>query len=227
MGNNTETFLEEALGNFYDCINNAVYVLQKYIDKFYKNIPEIYQILPDIKEGKLNEVLRFISSENENIIKAKGISFVVEVTDILIRKYSGLVSKIKNPSNVNCLYRISNEAYSFFDEYQEDMNWKKLQMGIYTKKSETNNFNLDFVEYSEKEFERFKNYKFEMSNKDLDKDEFISILDTAVLKLTISMTELKKITEDSQSVYCTFLCCQKMITLMILVYHVMCSIQIL
>ena len=225
--NNNESFIAEYIGNFFDCINNSIYNLQKYIDKFYKFMPNVFVSINDTSiSDDVKEVLKFVSSENENIIKSKGLSFILEVSNLLIRKYTSLTDEMKKPKNNGCKYIISKTAYSFFDKFQNDIEWEKLQMNMYAKSEHNTVESLDFISYSLNEFKKMELIEFEVSDRMLPFEDFIRILDIGLLKLTTSITSLKKIAEGSQSITCTSLCCKKVITLMILVFHVMKTIKI-
>ena len=67
---------------------------------------------------------------------------------------------------------------------------------------------------------------FDTSDKLLPVEDFIRIFDICILKLTTSITSLKKIAERSQSITCTALCCKKVISLMIILFYVLKTVRI-
>lgn len=220
-----ESFLEIAIGNFFDCIKNTVYNLQKYIDRFYSQINSIYDISDTITDPNVKQVLNFFMIENENIIKLKGIGFASDVSRLITRKYVSLVENIKKES-YRYTYKISKDAYNFLDKCQDEIDSRSLILNNYSKKEITIEEICKFTKFMETEFHKYDNMDFTITDEIIDHEQILEILDTAYVKLSFSMTELKKLTEDSMSVYTTANACRRIISLMIILYHILITIKI-
>lgn len=222
-----ENFMEVAVGNFIDCVRNAVYGLQKYIDNFYNPISEIYTNEIKIKDPNVRKVINFALVENENIIKNKGIAFANEISNLLLRKYDSLIESIEKESD-KYKYKISEDAYSFLDKFQDDIDWQNLQLNAYTsRKCDDMKLLFEFNKFMESQFKRFAIYSFQATDIDLSKNEFITILDSAFLKLVSTMLQIKRILDSSTSLYTMSVSCRKVIEMSVMLYYILETIELI
>lgn len=221
-----ENFMEVAVGNFIDCVRNAVYGLQKYIDNFFNPISEIYTDEIKIKDPNVRKVINFVLVENESIIKNKGTSFANEVNNLLLRKYDSLIESIEKESD-KYKYRISEDAYTFLDKFQDDINWQNLQLNAYSsKKYDDMKLLFEFNKFMEMQFKRFAIYSFQASEIELSKNEFITILDSAFLRLVSSMMQIRRILDNSASMYTMSVSCRKVIEMSVMLYYILETIEL-
>ena len=221
-----ENFMEVAVGNFIDCVRNAVYGLQKYIDNFFNPISEIYTDEIKIKDPNVRKVINFVLVENESIIKNKGTSFANEVNNLLLRKYDSLIESIEKESD-KYKYRISEDAYTFLDKFQDDIDWQNLQLNAYSsKKYDDMKLLFEFNKFMEMQFKRFAIYSFQASEIELSKNEFITILDSAFLRLVSSMMQIRRILDNSTSLYTMSVSCRKVIEMSVMLYYILETIEL-
>lgn len=219
-----ENFLEAAFGNFLDRIKNSVYKLQKYIDEFKPAMEAVTADYKTTKSQKTKDLIKFIILEAENIVQYKAIHFSVETDQILQRKYESLLDSIE-ADNGKHKFLISVDAYLYLDYYLNEIDWAHITSTQYKKKTENKNELLDFIGYMTSEFQVYHKLNFEISDTPLSKDELITVLNGAFMRLSTVMLQLKEMMETSSSMFTRALIARKIITIMIITYTVCTTIQ--
>ena len=220
----TENFLDAAFGNFLDCIKNLIYSLQKYLNVFYNDTNLIYVNYDRVKDKNIRSVLKFSVMESEEITKMKAIKFGVDVESLLYKKYESLLSNIRNDKEDN-KYRISSEAYIYLDSYQSNIDWQKICLNPYIKKTKEHESIYDFISYMNNDFKTYGKINFTHNDREFSKDEVITILEGSFMKLSVTILQLKRMIENSNSMYTSALVCRQLITLIIITYYVVSTIQ--
>lgn len=218
-----ENFLDIIIGNFYDCICNSVYTLQQYVNTLYNFIPNNYT---DNADNNNNErlVLNFIANEHENIVKYKGIAFANDISNLLQRKYNSMIVMLAEHGK-GLKFTISNDACDFLTKFQDRI--IEIEFERYAEKTdETLQENSNIIEFMNSEFEKYKAYKFNNLDSNCSNEDVINVVKNAYAKLSVSMTQLRLSCANSTSGYYTILTCRKIVSLMIILYHILSTIQI-
>lgn len=218
-----ENFLEAVFGNFLDCIQNNVYGLQTYIDIFHDNVSSIYLTIENVEDKNIKEILKFVVMETDNILKSKIISFAMDTDNLVTKKYEALLEQIKTDKEKH-MYLISLDAYRYLDDFQNDIQSHLINTNPYFKKpGGAQSYN--FLEYMNYEFDTYKKLKFEKCGIPLSKDDLITVLDGAFTKVSVAMLQLQKQVENSDSMYSSSIICKKIITILIVIYEIVSTIE--
>jgi hypothetical protein len=219
-----ENFLEAAFGNFLDRIKNSVYGLQRYIDMFHPNSDYVLVDFKNSKDNQTKEMMKFILLESENISQYKTIHFAVETENIIHDKYESLIKSIEHDAD-NHRYMISFEAYMYLESYIREMDYEHITDNQYKKKPKSMSNIYDFDDYMNKEFDVFNKLKFKLADESISKQELIIILNGAFMQLSVVMLNLKRMLEQSNSLFTRSIICRKIITILIITYVVVSTIQ--
>jgi hypothetical protein len=216
--NKSENFLQAAYGNYLDCIKNAVYSLQKYMDIFHYTMNDVYLDYGKIKDPKLRELFKFAILESESISKAKAVSFTIETESFLNKKYNALIDCIK-ADNDDRMYRVSEDAYLYLDQIVNNILFNQKEMNNpYNKVEDKKKDVYQFVDYMNQEFDRHRDMSFTYTDKPATKTEVLHLLSGIFMKLSTAMLTFKKSIEHSTSVYVSALICRQVITLLVASY---------
>ena len=217
-----ENFLEESFGNFLDYIENEVYVLQTCINIFNNNIDIIYDEYknPNINDG-LRSLLKFLILESDSILRCKMIMFVVNIENMIINKHEMLINNIKAHSDMQ--YEISKEAYMHLDSYQDNIDWDSFNLAHihFTSIKE-----MDLDGFLKSEYRKNSIIKFKKFQKTVSSDDLIMIINTAFMKLSLTLMHYKRITEKTKSLAINYELCKRIVSLLICVYFVISATKI-
>lgn len=222
MSYETENFLDAAFGNYFDCIKNSVYSLQKYIDAFHYSTGKFYLEYDSIDNQEMKDLFKFVLMEAESIIKAKFVTFVVEVENFLNKKYESLIQNIKLDENINRRFFISDEAYMFLDKFQNDIT-AKGKNNPYNKKDSIESI-YQFKDFMTEQFSLYENTKFGLNKTSISGKELVHFLDGAFMKVSVTMVNFKRMIEQSNSMYVSAVLCRSVISLLIVSYIVVSTI---
>lgn len=222
MSYETENFLGAAFGNYFDCIKNSVYSLQKYIDSFHYTTGKFYLDYSSIDNQEMKDLFKFVLMEAEPIIKAKFITFAVEVENFLNKKYESLIQNIRTDENISNRFYISNDAYMFLDNFQNEIT-SKGKNNPYNKKEEIDKI-YQFKDFMEEEFALYENTKFKLNVTTISGKELAHFLDGAFMKVSATMITFKRMIEQSNSMYISASLCRSVISLLIVTYVVISTV---
>lgn len=221
-----ESFLQNISGNYSDYIKNMVFGLQKYTDQFYSHTSDIFLSIKKVEDPTMKQILNYLSLESENIIKNKGVVFAIDSFKLVVKKYNRLISEVVN-ANDNVRYNIYIDGYKYLSSFQDDINWKLFQMNEYSKKkSRTIDELLDFDNHMRFEFEKVKGMEFKDIYCGLGKKEMMDTLGRGFNKLHSTLLHLKNLSEESTSLYTTAIITRKIISIMVLSWYVISTIEI-
>lgn len=220
--NTNSNFLHQTVTNYYDCIANLIYNLQKYINFFHNDIGKYYD--NDVVDEDINGLVSFVISESENILKYKIVAFANDVSSLLKRKYDDLTARILIEGS-GYTYTFSNEACLFLDKFQDEIVQMDLKnYSVKSVDSVQNEYNVS--EHMENEFKKYKDMLFNDLKHKNDKDALLHLIDTAYEKIESTISNLRIRCALSTSSYQSIITCRAIITIMILLYHMINTIVI-
>jgi hypothetical protein len=120
---------------------------------------------------------------------------------------------------------ISFEAYMYLESYIREMDYEHITDNQYKKKPKSMSNIYDFDDYMNKEFDVFNKLKFKLADESISKQELIIILNGAFMQLSVVMLNLKRMLEQSNSLFTRSIICRKIITILIITYVVVSTIQ--
>ena len=219
-----ESFLDCAVGNFRDSIQNLVFKFQVYIDNFYNHIPAIYKMI-ETEDSALKKIIYFLINESENIIKIRALQFIIETQELLNRKYTSLRTNLTDPNNKDLKFEVSLSAYKFFTNQQDLIDWKCLN-NVYGKKDH-NFYDLQkYVEYMNSKFEYYDNLVFQSSGNNYTTEDILTLIDTGLYTVNETVQEARKRIETSSSMYSTSLIVRLVIDILVLTCSTKSNIHI-
>ena len=218
-----ESDIEMEIGNYKDCIANMVRGVQRYFDELYDYIPMLY---PDVisQKSKYLPLVMFLFSESDNIIKQKGISFVIDGLNLINRKFDSLSSVIENNRNYDMYLApkqsleevYTSEVFSKFVDYS--FNEGKSMLDDYNKE-------YDLETYCDIVMQELRTKYSEIGKREVTKDELLKTLVEDFKYLPEVMTYLRELSETSSSVYATSQVLKIMISSLVLGFVAMENIE--
>lgn len=212
-------FLTEMIGNYYDCIVNIVYKLQKYTDA----------VLIEVKNRNIDtddELISFMICESENIIKNNLYVTSIKILDLYENKYKNLIDNLKLIDNRK--FYSSYKISEYFQEKIKHIDWDLIHYQAYTTDDENDrmkvyNFQHTFDKYLSK-------YKLEISNNEVEeisKDELIKNLEDCFDVFSKSLSDLLGIMKKSLTSYNSAIIMNDLIRFMIVTYICLSKIHII
>lgn len=212
-------FLTEMIGNYYDCIVNIVYKLQKYTDA----------VLIEVKNRNIDtddELISFMICESENIIKNNLYVTSIKILDLYENKYKNLIDNLKLIDNRK--FYSSHKISEYFQEKIKHIDWDLIHYQAYTTDDENDrmkvyNFQHTFDKYLSK-------YKLEISNNEVEeisKDELIKNLEDCFDVFSKSLSDLLGIMKKSLTSYNSAIIMNDLIRFMIVTYICLSKIHII
>lgn len=218
-----ESDIEMEIGNYKDCIANMVRGVQRYFNELYDYIPMLY---PDVisQKSKYLPLVMFLFSESDNIIKQKGISFVIDGLNLINRKFDSLSSVIENNKNYDMYLApkqsleevYTSEVFSKFVDYS--FNEGKSMLDDYNKE-------YDLETYCDIVTQELRTKYSEIGKREVTKDELLKTLVEDFKYLPEVMTYLRELSETSSSVYATSQVLKIMISSLVLGFVAMENIE--
>ena len=213
-----ENSLEIGIGNYHDSIRNNVRGVQRYIDEFFKHIPDIYPAILEQK-GEYYDLVAFLFMENENIIKHKALSFMIESYKLLNRKWESLRKYVeKNDDDI--YYMIPRDAFRFIYNKKEYNEWVSSAYNIYTRpeNEEDQEEVMHVMEYLDERLEEFPKTIHDGELLKFTKKELLVRLDNMYLTLTHCINHLKELSEISFSAYSSLKTVRGMVNVLVMTY---------
>lgn len=211
-------FLTEMVGNYYDCIVNIVYKLQKYTDT----------LLVEVRHRNINtedELISFLICESENIFKDILYVTSLKILDLYEDKYKNFIEKIK--SSENRKYYSSREVSVYFQEKIKHIDWDLIHYQSYNSDEEHRmkvyNFQKTFDYYMNK-------YNFEVSDNnsiEINKNELLKDIEECHDVFSKSMADLSDLMKKSLSSYSSAVIMNDLIRFMIVIYVCLSKIHVI
>jgi len=227
-----EEILQDDIGNFKDCIHELVRNAQMYIDQFYKEVPYIY---PEVirHSGIYTNLISFLFHENNNILKNKGIAFVIDSYELIERKYSTLIDRMNMCINMSCnaKFLVNLSALNNMKQRNTNLSWIISSFDVYDRLSEKkmdNDGSYHLVEHMEKMFMLYDESSEQDTTTDLlTAEEMIKVINNAHVLILPNLENMFKLSENVNSVYATTKIMQKMIEAMVISYNFMKNIKVI
>ena len=221
-----ESYIHAVKGNFNDSIKNLIYGMQRYLDIFYSKTLDSFLDISNINDENIKEIMQFISVENENIIRAKCLSFVINIRSLLDRKNDSVLditSKYKNEIK----FSISIDTFDSLNKYIQEVEIDTLDINIYAEKTKSMDKLICVDKLMEDELNKYNIDKILESNEELGKDEFLPIVYNSHHSLLSIMDILKETLEKSTSLYLSLIVIRRVIKILILTHVAFATIEIL
>ena len=211
------------VANYIESVYNLIYDADEYIRIFHKSLPELYRTHKNgaCKCVVIDEAVVFLLSESDKILKSKCIQFAVDTKHLVDRKFyevSDYLNKMKGEF-IDTDIRISQDLILYFSTYQQQLNWDNLSSGNYGDHiyDGLNIYNLE--EYASKRREEFEgmrfnnilNYKFNL---------LIDVIDFGYRESVNTFTKLRRILEESTSLYASLMLLHVYIDIMFLMCYI-------
>jgi hypothetical protein len=122
-----ENYVEVAVENFHDYINNLTFSLQKYVNMFYNTLPELYEETRSDahRHLKCQEMSSFLYAESESLISMKCKHFIYQSISVIQKKFDKLSTDIMEDEEVRT-FGFCEEGYFFFLHELDRIDWKAL-----------------------------------------------------------------------------------------------------
>lgn len=227
-----ENFIEVAVENFHDFINNLTFSLQKYVDMFYNTLPELYEeTMCDsgtFPHEHCKEMSSFLYSESENIISMKCKTFIFQSINLIQNKFDKLSENIMDDSNKDTVYAFSEEGYFFFLKEIESVDWGTLNDHRYYEKNKHSiNEMCQFDDYMSKRLEVQKMNTFTDEKIKCNRRQLLVYLQTAYTKLIDTLHKMRKIADESTNLYDIVIMTRKVINMLVVTYVAVRYIEII
>ena len=218
-----ESDLEMEVGNFTDSIANMVRGVQRYFDELYDYIPILY---PEIisQKSKYLPLIMFLFSESDNIIKQKGISFVIEGLALANRKFDSFINVIESNKNYE-FYNVPEKNLQtmyntlIYDKFVE-MSFSKEKMIIPEYRTE-----YDFVGYANERAIAFEEEYAKVGRSVITRGAILNRLYTELKYFPDVLNYIRELSENSSSVYATSQVIKIMISSIMIGYIAMKNIE--
>jgi hypothetical protein len=211
-------FLTEMVGNYYDCIVNIVYKLQKYTDT----------LLVEVRHRNINtedELISFLICESENIFKDILYVTSLKILELYEDKYKNFIEKIK--SSENRRYYSSREVSVYFQEKIKYIDWDLIHYQSYNSDEEYRTKVYNF----QKTFDYYMNkYNFEVSDNnsiEINKNELLKDIEECHDVFSKSMSDLSDLMKKSLSSYSSAVIMNDLIRFMIVIHVCLSKIHVI
>ena len=212
---NKESFLTSVIENYKDYIKNMVHKYQKYDDVLNKMTTELYNYNTlKSKDEQFIEILSFLRTENENIYRMKGVSFIKEGRDVLSSKYRLLRSGLKSAGS-NAKFYFNQEVFQFFLDHIDQINWSVITNDVYS-----NGLIIEetFEETMDEMFMAYEFHDFKSDPTIYYCDPLIVLVDDSFDKIIKTLDKMKVLAEESRSSHLTNIIAREALDLMIMTY---------
>ena len=223
-----ENYVEVAIENFHDYINNLTFSLQKYVDMFYNTLPELYEETRSEghKHMKCQEMSSFLYAESESLISMKCKHFVYQSISVIQNKFDKLSTDITEDDEVRT-FRFSEEGYFYFLHELDRIDWNSLTDRRYHDKKHSVNEACQFEEYKTKKLDILKMNKFTDDKITYNNNQLIVPLQTAYTKVIDTLHKMRSIIDASNNLYDIVMITREVIDILLLTYIAISYVEII
>jgi hypothetical protein len=211
-------FLSEMIGNYYDCIVNIIYKLQRYTDALLKNNTNTEDIS--------NPTFTFLIYESENIVKNNLYISSLKLIDLYEDKYKNLIDQISKSENRK--YYTSHSVSVYFQEKIKHIDWDLVHYQSYNRPIDDNRFEVfNFQKIFEEYLTKYSSEIKEDVSVEVSKTDLLKNLNECYTIFSKSMADLSSIMKNTLTAYNSAVVMNDLIRFMIVTYICVSKIHII
>jgi hypothetical protein len=224
-----ENYVEVAIENFHDYIDNLTFSLQKYVDMFYNTLPDLYEETRTTTHHnkKCQEMSSFLYAESESLVSMKCKHFIYQAISVIQNKFDRLSTDIIEDDEVRT-FKFSEEGYFYFLHELDRVDWSALSDRKYHDK---NNHSIDevckFEEFKTKKLDILKMNKFTDDKITYNNNQLLIPLQTAYTKVIDTLHKMRTIADSSSNLYDIVMITREVINILLITYIAISYIEII